>query len=392
MNDEELNYTWTTYKYEDEFGVNHTPSAIRFNLSFEAYESKTISVSYTTSYMIDPSERLCEFIYLARTGAKWNEPINFANFTFHIDKKVCNGEVLRFLDYYWDNFYYIYNITSENETHITVAETFYNWVPQHDIMVAWELMNPIAEIRVRLLNLVPNLSLIFDGSHTNVFDGYIVNFSWNFGDGSTSYAAVQEHTYRKEGLYKVSLQVIDNRGLRDSEIVYIYFNNTTNRIKLNASDFGGNPWGDSTWILEDDQARFIGNNISYTFNTTGIHNIALIDYLGYPFREISIVVIIRWIDADRDGYLDNLDAFPLDPTQWLDTDGDGYGDNRTGNNSDAFPSDPTQWLDADGDGYGDNRTGNNSDAFPSDPTQWLDADGDGYGDNRTGNNSDAFPS
>jgi hypothetical protein len=81
-------------------------------------------------------------------------------------------------------------------------------------------------------------------------------------------------------------------------------------------------------------------------------------------------------DDDGDGYNDDVDAFPNDPTEWADSDGDGYGDN-----SDAFPNDPTEWTDSDSDGYGDN-----GDAFPNDPTEWADSDGDGYGDN-----GDVFP-
>ena len=90
------------------------------------------------------------------------------------------------------------------------------------------------------------------------------------------------------------------------------------------------------------------------------------------------------IDADGDGWADDVDAFPNDSTQWQDSDGDGYGDNLAGNNSDAFPYDATQWQDSDGDGYGDNLTGNNPDIFPSEPSQWNDTDGDGYGDNQSG--------
>jgi len=82
------------------------------------------------------------------------------------------------------------------------------------------------------------------------------------------------------------------------------------------------------------------------------------------------------IDTDGDGYIDSLDAFPLDPTEWADSDGDGVGDN-----ADAFPSDPSEWQDSDGDGVGDN-----ADAFPSDPTEWQDSDGDGVGDT-----ADYFP-
>ena len=32
------------------------------------------------------------------------------------------------------------------------------------------------------------------------------------------------------------------------------------------------------------------------------------------------------IDSDGDGYPDDEDAFPHDPSEWKDTDGDGIGD------------------------------------------------------------------
>jgi len=65
-------------------------------------------------------------------------------------------------------------------------------------------------------------------------------------------------------------------------------------------------------------------------------------------------------DTDRDGYADDIDQFPLDPTEWNDTDGDGYG-----NNIDKFPNKPTEWNDTDGDGHGDN-----NDAYPTNPYEW----------------------
>ena len=52
---------------------------------------------------------------------------------------------------------------------------------------------------------------------------------------------------------------------------------------------------------------------------------------------------ILQIDSDNDGYPNNNDTFPNDPTQWLDSDGDNYGDNPNGTNPDAFPNDPTKW-------------------------------------------------
>ena len=121
------------------------------------------------------------------------------------------------------------------------------------------------------------------------------------------------------------------------------------------------------------------------------------------------------IDSDGDGWSDDGDDLPNNPTQWRDRDGDGYGDNQEENAtmSDAFPADGTQWNDTDEDGHGDNPFGTQGDWFPEDPLRWqdsdqdgvadeddafpneksqtIDIDGDGYGDDANGSNPDAFP-
>ena len=76
-------------------------------------------------------------------------------------------------------------------------------------------------------------------------------------------------------------------------------------------------------------------------------------------------------DDDDDGYLDVIDAFPMDDGEWLDTDGDGLGDN-----ADFYRDDPNEQYDSDGDG-----TGDNADRFPQDSSETFDADSDGVGDN-----------
>ncbi|MCH1473648.1 MAG: gliding motility-associated C-terminal domain-containing protein, partial [Bacteroidia bacterium] len=44
------------------------------------------------------------------------------------------------------------------------------------------------------------------------------------------------------------------------------------------------------------------------------------------------------IDSDGDGITDDLDAFPLDPTEWIDTDADGIGNNSdSDDDGDGFP-------------------------------------------------------
>ena len=94
-------------------------------------------------------------------------------------------------------------------------------------------------------------------------------------------------------------------------------------------------------------------------------------------------------DSDNDGFIDDVDAFPNDPSEQMDFDGDGRGDNADTDDDndgatdeyDPFPFDATEWADADGDGVGDN-----GDAFPRNRFETLDSDGDGVGDN-----GDAFP-
>ena len=114
---------------------------------------------------------------------------------------------------------------------------------------------------------------------------------------------------------------------------------------------------------------------------------------------------IGCLDSDGDGWSDDNDAFPVDPSEWQDTDMDNYG-----NNIDAFPYENTQWLDTDLDGFGDNESGlegddcpeesgtsykngifgcidsdgdgwaDSIDDLPYDPEQYRDSDGDGVGD------------
>ena len=47
-------------------------------------------------------------------------------------------------------------------------------------------------------------------------DGYIVNLTWNFGDGTMAYGKMVNHTYSETGTYNVTLTVKDNDGNTDS--------------------------------------------------------------------------------------------------------------------------------------------------------------------------------
>ncbi|MBC7080661.1 MAG: PKD domain-containing protein [Thermoplasmatales archaeon] len=55
-------------------------------------------------------------------------------------------------------------------------------------------------------------NITFNASNSYDIDGYIVNYTWNFGDGSVGYGKFVEHRYSDDGKYKVKLTVYDNDG------------------------------------------------------------------------------------------------------------------------------------------------------------------------------------
>jgi hypothetical protein len=102
-------------------------------------------------------------------------------------------------------------------------------------------------------------------------------------------------------------------------------------------------------------------------------------------------------DSDGDGYNDDIDLFPLDPTRAIDNDGDGISDtDDPDDDNDGIPDDQDDFPldsryskdtdddgipnlidpDDDGDGYDDGE-----DVFPLDGTEHEDTDLDGIGNN-----------
>jgi hypothetical protein len=53
--------------------------------------------------------------------------------------------------------------------------------------------------------------LMFQDNSSDL-DGYLVNWTWNLGDGSWEYGTVVYHNYTKEGNYTVTLEIMDNDG------------------------------------------------------------------------------------------------------------------------------------------------------------------------------------
>jgi len=100
----------------------------------------------------------------------------------------------------------------EDTKSVTITVT--NAIPSADF--AWQPPAPVI-----------NETITFDASASRDEDGVIVNYTWNFGDNTTAYGKVVEHSYAHNGEYKVILTVTDNDGAYDNEIKMITVNNIT---------------------------------------------------------------------------------------------------------------------------------------------------------------------
>ncbi|WP_455392864.1 PKD domain-containing protein [[Eubacterium] cellulosolvens] len=134
--------------------------------------------------------------------------------------------------------------------------------------------------------VVVNEDIMFSAAESYDIDGIIVNYTWNFQDGSYGYGSYVRHSYSKPGNYSVILTVTDDDNAKDSDSLEII----VTQIKTIDSDNDNYP---------DD-----------------------VDAFPYDPTE--------WKDSDGDGYGDNIDAYPNDPNRYKkETPQDGTFQNNT---------------------------------------------------------------
>ncbi|MEE9151980.1 MAG: PKD domain-containing protein, partial [Thermoplasmata archaeon] len=76
--------------------------------------------------------------------------------------------------------------------------------------------------------------IFFDGSQSTDFEGYIVGYDWDFGDGTQGNRETVAHTYSENGVYTVTLTVTDDEGGTDQETMTVYVENIDNNNQVNS--------------------------------------------------------------------------------------------------------------------------------------------------------------
>jgi PKD repeat protein len=71
---------------------------------------------------------------------------------------------------------------------------------------------PVAKAQASPTQGTAPLTVQFRADESMDPDGQIIEYQWDFGDGSTGFGVTTSHTYTREGTYEVTLTVKDNRG------------------------------------------------------------------------------------------------------------------------------------------------------------------------------------
>jgi hypothetical protein len=132
--------------------------------------------------------------------------------------------------------------------------------------VVYENTPPTATFTYSPTYPVANDTVVFDASGSYDPDGYIVSYTWNFGDGNITTVATPtiEHIYTMYDNYTVTLTVTDNDGLTG---VYTQIVEVVDPAILRVSlpegiwvkQSTGDPWIDEGWLLNR-----TGNSWSFT--------------------------------------------------------------------------------------------------------------------------------
>ena len=114
--------------------------------------------------------------------------------------------------------------TDAIEANVTNLSFLYLAFPKgsHSVkIVGMEFFGRTPEIRVEFNHTAYVGEIVTFDASKSIDDGQIVSYEWDFGDGTNGSGAIVYHSYSKDGIYQFTINVTDNDGLSNFEILIV---------------------------------------------------------------------------------------------------------------------------------------------------------------------------
>jgi len=150
-----------------------------------------------------------------------------------------------------------------------------------------------------------NTNITFIGGYSYDPDGTIVNYTWDFGDGTFAYDANTTHSYSQAGTYTAILTVTDNNGAINSSSVTVSIKESGNgQIEIvNSPPEVKTATMDKTQYLKDETVIVTGRIYDANWETDVVSITAIVtNETGTMVITIDNSLIAKDLGA-KDGYL-----------------------------------------------------------------------------------------
>ncbi|UCE37279.1 MAG: right-handed parallel beta-helix repeat-containing protein [Thermoplasmata archaeon] len=241
----------------------------------------------------------------------------------------------------------IYTVT------MNVTDASGNWDIDTLTVIVIDVTSPIADAGSNQIVDEDTLVTVNAEASTdnNGTSGLTYIWDWDASDGifEDNNTITASHIYSEPGVYTVALNVTDSSGNWDVATIIIIVVDITSPIADAGSNttaverqefvFNGTGSHDNSgkdglfynwaFVSDDELVTLIGISPSYTFELPGTYIVTLYvfdDAGNWNVDTVTIIVLpdfdedgvpdIEDDDDDNDGYLDEEDAFPLDPNKW----------------------------------------------------------------------------
>jgi len=119
---------------------------------------------------------------------------------------------------HWDDY------IGEDDNDDGIGDTPYN-ISGGDNQDLYPLMHLFGPPYAKFEYVVDMGTVEFNASKSGDYNGYIVNYEWDFGDGTNGTGMIVDHDFSEVGTYDVTLTVMDNDGFEDDETKTVVLTN-----------------------------------------------------------------------------------------------------------------------------------------------------------------------